>query len=99
MSNNKFENPLDIDKFGAFVDKHLTENNVELLIRMPKGTMEPEIISSFQGISVMEFYIMLHALKKIVQNVMDEGQVDPKKKGKMINGMLKMVKDAIMEEG
>lgn len=87
--------------YGEMVDDILRADDVRLLIRLPEGTMEPEIQSSFKVNdlqSILEFYIMLHGLKKVMQLVMSLDMVDPDKKELMIDGMLQMVKDELMEE-
>ena len=86
-----------IDKFGEVIDKALTDSDVWLKIKMPSGTMEPAITSCFGNIAVMDFYIMLHALRKTMEQVMIQADVDPEKKEQMIDGMLEMVKNNLME--
>ena len=66
---------------------------------MPKGTMDVEIKSSFDDIQVMNFYIMLHALKNVVQGVVEQATiVDPNKLDEMLDGMFNMVKSEILED-
>lgn len=88
----------DIDTFGAIIDKHLKKNEIKMLIEIPEGTMEPEITSSF-GIATMDLYILLHAMRKTLAQVMIDGNVDPDNKGEMISAMIDMIKaDLINEE-
>jgi hypothetical protein len=99
MTNIMEERTMDlIDKFGEVIDKALTDSDVWLKIKMPSGTMEPEITSCFGDIAVMDFYIMLHALRKTMEQVMIQAPVDPDKKEQLIDGMLAMVKADLMDE-
>lgn len=88
-----------IDILGQAVDDMLEENEVRMLITLPEGSMDPEIESAFsRTVPVMDFYILLHALKKVVSDFLDSDMIDPDKEEHMIDGMLQMVKDAIFEE-
>lgn len=87
-----------IDEFGEMIDKALTDSDVWLKIKMPSGTMEPAITSCFGNIAVMDFYIMLHALRKTMEQAMIQADVDPDKKEQLIDGMLEMVKADLMDE-
>lgn len=91
-----------IDAFGEAVDDVLLKANVQMVITLPEGSMDADIASSFnrfgEGKAVMDFYILLHALRKAVDNIMEIGIVDEAKKEDMIDGLLAMVKAEIMEE-
>lgn len=95
--NEDIENLIDI--FAQAVDEMLVENEIRMIIKLPKGSMDPEIKSTFSQVGpVIEFYILLHALKKVVSDLMSMDMIDPDKEEDMIDGMLQMVKDAIFEE-
>lgn len=88
-----------IDIFGQAIDEMLVENAVRMQITLPKGSIEPEIRSTFYKAGpLLYFYILLHALKKVASDFLDMDIIDPDKKEDMIDGMLQMVKDAIFEE-
>ena len=89
---------LDIDRFGAMVDEQLTNNEIQMVIRLPEGTLEPEIRSSFGEVATLDLYILLHALRKTLAQVVIDGNVDPDKKGDMISAMLDMVKADLIGE-
>ena len=89
----------DIDAFGAIIDEQLKKHEIKMLIEIPEGTMGPEITSSFGKIATMDLYILLHALRKTLAQVMIDGNVDPDHKGEMISAMIDMIKaDLINEE-
>lgn len=95
--NEDIENLIDI--FAQAVDEMLVENEIRMIIKLPKGSMDPEIESTFSRTGpVLDFYILLHALKKVVSDFLDMDMIDPDKEEDMIDGMLQMVKDAIFEE-
>ena len=91
-----------IDKFGEKIDKILFENEVAMLIRLPKNSMEPRISSHFDelqsgGKNVMEFYILLQALSRTVKDLIAEQVIDEGKVETMVDAMLQMVKDDIIK--
>ena len=87
-----------INKFGEIIDKQLKENEINMVITLPEGSMDAEIRSSYDGIEVMNFYILLHALKKVVGGVIEQANVDEDKLEDMLDGMFEMVKNGILEE-
>ncbi len=89
---------LDIDKFGEIIDEHLRDKKVQMLITLPEGSLDPDIKCSFSEFSVMEFYIMLYGLEKVVKDVVRDANVDPDKLGIMLDAILGLVKDQILKE-
>lgn len=85
-----------IDMFGEAIDKILEANEVKLLMTLPKGSMDAEIQSNLTD-PTLEFYIMLHGLAAGIININKVAPVDPDKKEEMIDGILEMVKKALME--
>ena len=95
--NEDIENLIDI--FAQAVDEMLVENEIRMIIKLPKGSMDPEIKSTLSQVGPeMEFYILLHALKKVASDLMSMDMIVPVKEEDMIDAMLQMVKDAIFEE-
>lgn len=89
---------LNIDEFGKIIDKQIREDDVKLLIELPEGSMDPEIKSVY-GIPVIDLYIMIHALKKVITDLFKQGELlDPDKKGDFLDGILDMIKGEILEE-
>ena len=91
-----------IDKFGKIVDEMLLREHIKMLIELPEGTMEPRITSSFEQFgmdkTVMDFYILLNALRKNVSDMMGLEIVDPEKKEDMIHNLLDLVKQELIKE-
>lgn len=82
---------------GDIIDKTILDNDVWLMVKIPSGTMEPVIESYFGKFATMDFYLLLHALRKTVAQVMIDADTDPEKKEAMIDGMLGMVKEELMK--
>lgn len=89
-----------IDMFGAAIDDILEESDVRMVVRLPEGSMEATVMSPFTGSmgAVMDFYIMLHGLSKVVQTLIEQNpDINPDTE-KMIDGILEMVKKDIMDK-
>ena len=80
------------------IDKQIREDDVKLLIELPEGSMDPEIKSVYE-IPVIDLYIMIHALKKVITDLFEQGKLlDPDKKGDFLDGIMDMIKGEILEE-
>lgn len=86
-----------IDQFGKIVEKMLKENDIKMLIELPAGSMTATVKSNVNTAAI-DFYILLHALQAVMEQLCKEADVDPEKKPQMIDGMLQMVKDSMLEE-
>lgn len=90
---------MDLDKFGKIIDNFLKDNNVAMLINVPKGTLDPVIKDNTGMGSVIKFYILLIALKSIGKQLRsDMGITSQEKWEGAIDGILKLVKKDLMEE-
>ena len=94
MENKK----LDLDSVGEIMDKFILENEVGMSIIMPEGTIEPEIHDNTGMGPVMQFYIVLNALSRIVTETMDLMGIDKDAREDLVDGILDLVKRDIMEE-
>lgn len=93
MENKK----LDLDSFGEIMDKFILENEVGMSIIMPDGTIEPEIQDNTGMGPVMQFYIVLNALSRIVTETMDLMGIEKDAREDLVDGILDLVKKDIME--
>lgn len=95
------ENEL-IDKFGEVIDQFLLESDIRMIIRLPEGSMDPEIKSSFDDIgfdrNVMNLYILLHAIANVVANLIKANFLDPERAEDMLDGIFDMAKNEILKE-
>ena len=94
MENKK----LDLDSFGEIMDKFILENEVGMSIIRPQGTIEPEIQDNTDMGPVMQFYILLNALPRIVTETMDLMGIEKDAREDLVDGILDLVKRDIMEE-
>lgn len=86
-----------IDAFGKKIDEIIKDNDIELLVRMPAGTMEVDIDSSFNE-PTLDWYILMHANKKAVMDIINSTDFDKSKLRDMLEGMFEMLIDDIVEE-
>ena len=94
MENKK----LDLDSFGEIMNKFILENEVGMSIIMPEGTIEPEIQDNTGMGPVMQLYIVLNALSRIVTETMDLMGIEKDAREDLVDGILDLVKRDIMEE-
>ena len=91
-----------IDKFGAVVDDIIKEEHVGMVIDFPAGSMDPDIKSSFEkmgeGRSIFELYILLHAIKKSIENILSLGYMDETKKAEMLDSILEIIRNDVLKE-
>ena len=90
---------MDLDKFGEAIDNYLKDNNIAMLIDVPKGTLDPVIKDNTGMGPVIKFYILLIALKAMGKQLRsDMGITSQEKWERVIAGILKLVKKDLMEE-
>ena len=89
---------LNIETFGEIIDKALEENEVNMLVTMEEGTLTPEVKDNIGGGPVIQFYITLRVLGKVVEQTITMLDLDRQAKDEMIDAMLEIVKEAIMED-
>ena len=61
---------LDPDSFGLFIDEFLHENDVEMLVKLPAGHEEPEIIDNIGAGPVLTFYLLLSCLAPVFHDLL-----------------------------
>lgn len=90
---------MDLDKFGEIIDNFLKDNNISMLIEVPEGTLNPVIKDNTGMGPVIKFYILLIALKAIGKQLRsDMGITSQEEWERAIDGILKLVKNDLMEE-
>lgn len=87
---------LDIDTFGAIIDKFLEENHIQMLIDMPEGEIEPTLQDNVEAGGVIQFYILLASLKsafvRFMKDLLDEDMTED-----FIDNLLALVKADLMD--
>ena len=62
---------LDIDSFGAVMDDLLRDNHVQMLIDIPEGTLDATLEDNIHLGGVVQFYLLLHAIRSAVKSFAD----------------------------
>lgn len=90
---------MDLDKFGEIIDNFLKDNNIAMWITVPEGTLDP-VIKDNTGLGpVIKFYILLVALKEIGKQLRSDMGIALQEEWEgAIDGILKLVKNDLMEE-
>ena len=60
---------MDIDSFGEIMDKFLKENDIKMLIEMPKGTLKAEVRNNCEMPGVVDLYILLNVENELIERL------------------------------
>lgn len=88
---------MNIDEFGEIIDHILINQEIILRICFPKGTMEAQILSSSPS-PVFDFYLIIHAMKNNIGELLKLEPMDKRKKEKLLDGMLNLIKREVLKE-
>lgn len=93
-----------IEKFGDTMDEFLKNNRVGMVIELPIGTLEPEIQDSTKLGPVVQMYILMHCMRKVIDqmwDMLDEGKrlFKPEEKKNFVKASLKMIENDILKKG
>lgn len=91
---------LDLDSFGEIVDKFLEENEVTMLLTMPKGTLYVQVDDNVNLGPTVQFFILLNSITTICKEMRTLLGIDTASPEweRMVNVMLGMVKSDILAE-
>ena len=67
---------LDLDSFGDMVDKFLEENEIEMLLTMPKGTLAVQVKDNTMLGATIQLYIMLQGITPICKEMQNQLGID-----------------------
>lgn len=89
---------LNLDSFGEIIDRFLMDNEVQMLLTLPKGTLDVQVQDNTGLGSTVQFYIMLNAIKPICDAMVKDMGIDRKSAEwqKVVDTLLGMIKDEIM---
>lgn len=85
-----------IDDFGEFMDALLKVSNVQMLITLPEGTIEPEIKDNIGLGPTVHFYILMHTCRAVFQEFREI--LNPDLEEDFIDSVLEMVKEDILAD-
>ncbi len=90
---------LTLDSFGEIIDGFLKENEIQMLLTMPEGSDDLQIMDNTGMGCVVQFYILLNAIKPIIADLQKQGGIDPKSSEweKVVDTLLGMVKREVMD--
>ena len=89
---------INIYDFGAMIDGVLKENEVKLLVTFPKGTLDPEVIDNISLGPVIQFYMLLHTMEKVMKEMFIAADTDPDKREELICSVVDLIKEDLIEE-
>ena len=58
-------NELDLNTFGEIIDQFLKDNDVNMLLTLPAGTLDVQVQDNLGLGYVIQFYILLNSIKPI----------------------------------
>ena len=89
---------MEIDEFGAKVDELLTEKEIHLNITFQKGNLDPEFESNHQASPILNLYLLMLAMKKGLEDLLEFGIVDEDRKENVIDALMEMLKNDILDD-
>lgn len=93
----KVHDNMTIDVFGDIIDNFLKSEDIRMMVWIPKGTDDVGIKDNIGAGSVVEFYIMIKALSKLLIDMIKDMGLLPNKRGDFLDGVLDLVKDDVMK--
>ena len=89
---------LNLDSFGEIIDRFLMDNEVQMLLTLPKGTIDVQVQDNTGLGSTVQFYILLNAIEPICDAMLKDMGIDRKSAEwqKVVDTLLGMIKDEIM---
>lgn len=76
----------------------LTEKEIHLNITFQKGSLDPEFESNYQASPILNLYLLIRAMKKGLEDLLEFGNVDNERKENVIDALLEMIKNDIFDE-
>ena len=93
-------NELNLNVFGEIMDQFLRDNEINMLLTLPKGTQDVAVEDNVGFGSVVQFYILLNAIKPIVAALCMEMGIDQKSDDwvAVVDELLNLVKSEMIKE-
>jgi hypothetical protein len=89
---------LNIETFGEIMDDLLKENEVNLLVTLPAGTLEATLKDNIGCGPVIRFYILLWALKGGMKEVVEAMPIDAAKIPDILDELFTILKNEVLRE-
>ena len=92
----------DLDRIGEVMDEFIRENEISMLITMPKGTQEPEIKSNVGDLGpVCHLYFLLAAMGNTMEDMIemfDAVEHGEFNREQFVDGMLDMIRENLLKD-
>lgn len=89
---------LNIETFGRTMDDFLKQNEVNLLVTLPAGTLEATLKDNTGCGPVIRFYILLWALKAGMKGLVKAMPIDESKIGTIYDELFEILKNELKED-
>ncbi len=89
---------LTLDSFGEIIDNFLKENEIHMLLTLPKGSLDVHTEDNTGLGSVVQFYILLNSIKSIAGDMKKVLGIDSKSREweKTVDTLLEMVRAEVL---
>ena len=89
---------MNIDSFGEIMDKFLEDNDIVMLIEMPKGTLKGEVKNNCEMPGIVDLYILLNALPSAFECVFEMIENDnASDQRNIVHEMMEMVENKFVK--
>ena len=94
---------LNLDTFGEVMDNFIKENEINMLITIPEGSMEVEVQDNVNAGGVMQFYIIINSIASIAKNMKEDMkrtglELDENKWESVVDSLLALIKAELMNQ-
>lgn len=86
------------DELCEEIDEFSFSNEIQICIKFPRGSFNPEMKCNITDSPIIYFYLFLHVMKKVFKDFLALKGVNPERKEDIIDGLLEMLKEDILKE-
>lgn len=90
---------LDLDKFGELMDDFIKKNEINMLITLPKNSIECKVEDNVGLGSVVHFYILLCGIGTVLEEMLCDMGIEKESAEavQVVKKCLKLVEDSIFD--
>lgn len=89
---------LNLDTFGEIMDHFIKENEIQMLITLPAGSITAEVQDNCKAGAVVQFYIVLDAISSIANQMRKEmGGIDGTDWENIVDALLELLKKDLLD--
>lgn len=86
------------ENFAKIMSDFLKENEINVLITLPEGTLNPKITDNTGMGCVVQLEILISVIPPVFKKVSEIKKLDKEKKERMIDELLELIKNESMRE-